>query len=122
MRESQAVQAMAALSQETRLRIVRRLVRAGAKGIAAGALAEGLGVSPSNMSFHLKELDRSGLIGARREARSIIYFANYDTLNGLIHFLMEDCCGGRPEICTSALAECCAPAVKSAKKRERVDA
>jgi ArsR family transcriptional regulator, arsenate/arsenite/antimonite-responsive transcriptional repressor len=118
MKESQALLAMAALSQETRLRIVRRLVRAGPKGVAAGVLAEGLGISPSNMSFHLKELDRSELIEARREARSIFYFANYETLNGLIRFLMEDCCNGRPEICTPALAECCAPAVKSSK-RER---
>jgi DNA-binding transcriptional ArsR family regulator len=112
---------MAAFSQETRLRIVRRLVRAGPKGISAGALAEGLEVSPSNMSFHLKELDRAELIQARREARSIYYFANYETLNGLIRFLMEDCCAGRPEVCTPALAECCAPAPKSSR-RERVDA
>jgi DNA-binding transcriptional ArsR family regulator len=121
MKESQAVQAMAALSQETRLRIVRRLVRAGQKGVAAGALADGLGVSPSNMSFHLKELERAALINSRREARSIFYVASYDTLNGLIRFLMEDCCGGRPEVCTPALAECCAPATKAAK-RERVNA
>jgi ArsR family transcriptional regulator, arsenate/arsenite/antimonite-responsive transcriptional repressor len=121
MRESQALLAMAAISQETRLRIVRRLVRAGLKGISAGALAEGLGVSPSNMSFHLKELDRAELIEARREARSIYYFARYETLNGLIHFLMKDCCNGRPEVCTPALAECCAPAVKSSK-RERAHA
>jgi ArsR family transcriptional regulator len=118
MKESQALLAMAALSQETRLRIVRRLVRAGPKGVAAGVLAEGLGISPSNMSFHLKELDRSGLIDARREARSIFYFAKYETLNGLIRFLMEDCCNGRPEICTPALAECCAPAARPSK-RER---
>jgi DNA-binding transcriptional ArsR family regulator len=116
MRESQALLAMAALSQETRLRIVRRLVRAGPKGVAAGVLAEGLGVSPSNMSFHLKELDRAELIEARREARSIIYFANYQALNGLILFLMEDCCNGRPEVCTPALAECCTPAVETPKK------
>lgn len=121
MKESQALASLAAISQETRLRIVRRLVRAGPKGVAAGVLAEGFGVSPSNMSFHLKELDRAGLIGSRREARSIVYFANYDTLNGLIRFLMEDCCDRRPEVCTPGLAECCAPASKS-KKRERVSA
>ena len=120
MKEDQALASLAAISQETRLRIVRRLVRAGPKGVAAGSLADGFGVSPSNMSFHLKELDRAGLIGSRREARSIIYFANYKTLNGLIRFLMEDCCGGRPEVCTPALAKCCAPAGKT--KKERVDA
>jgi ArsR family transcriptional regulator len=121
MKESQALLAMAALSQETRLRIVRRLVRAGPKGVSAGVIADGLGVSPSNLSFHLKELDRADLIGARRDARSIFYFANYETLNGLIRFLMEDCCNGRPEVCTPALAECCAPAAKSSK-RERAHA
>jgi DNA-binding transcriptional ArsR family regulator len=121
MKESQALAALAAVSQETRLRIVRRLVRAGPKGVAAGTLAESFGVQPSNMSFHLKELERSGLISARREARSIIYSADYPTLSGLIRFLMEDCCGGRPEVCTPALARCCAPA-RGPRKREQVDA
>jgi DNA-binding transcriptional ArsR family regulator len=98
MKESQALLAFAALAQETRLRIIRRLVRAGPDGIPAGAIADGLGVSPSNVSFHLKELDRAGIISARREARSIIYNVNYDSLRGLIRFLMEDCCAGRAEI------------------------
>jgi DNA-binding transcriptional ArsR family regulator len=119
MDERQALDGFAALSQETRLRIVRRLVRAGPKGMAAGAIAESMGVSPSNMSFHLKELERSGMIAARREARSIIYTADYDALRGLIEFLMKDCCGGRPEICAPVLADpCCAPA----KTRKRVHA
>jgi ArsR family transcriptional regulator, arsenate/arsenite/antimonite-responsive transcriptional repressor len=113
MKESQAIDALAALSQESRLRVVRRLVRAGPKGVPAGALADGLGVSPSNLSFHLKELERASLISARREARSIIYAADYKTLNGLIRFLMEDCCAGRPEVCTPALAACCAPAERA---------
>src|SRR3972149_8847047 len=107
MKESQALVSLAALSQETRLRVVRRLVRAGEKGIPAASLADRLGISPSNISFHLKELEQAGLVAARREARSIIYTADYKTLNGLIRFLMEDCCAGRPEICTSALADCC---------------
>lgn len=98
MDESQALAGFAALSQETRLQIVRILVRAGRKGMAAGAIADAVGVSASNMSFHLKELDRSGLIAARREARSIIYTADYETLGALVEFLMKDCCGGRPEI------------------------
>lgn len=119
MKESQALLSLAALSQETRLRVVRRLVRAGEKGVPAGALAEGLGISPSNVSFHLKELEQAGLIAARREARSIIYSADYKTLNGLIRFLMEDCCAGRPEVCTPALASCCAPAPA---KKERAHA
>jgi ArsR family transcriptional regulator, arsenate/arsenite/antimonite-responsive transcriptional repressor len=102
MNEREALTGFAALAQETRLQIVRILVRAGRKGLAAGAIAEAVGVSPSNVSFHLKELDRSGLIAARRQARSIIYTADYETLSGLIEFLMKDCCGGRPEICAPA--------------------
>lgn len=98
MDESQALTSFAALAQETRLQIVRILVRAGRKGMAAGTIADAVGVSPSNVSFHLKELDRSGLIVPRREARSIIYTADYETLGGLIEFLMKDCCGGRAEI------------------------
>ena len=98
MKESQALAAFAALSQETRLRILRRLVRAGPDGIAAGAIAENLGVSPSNLSFHLKELERADMVTARREARSILYAANYDSLNSLVRFLMEDCCAGRIDV------------------------
>jgi DNA-binding transcriptional ArsR family regulator len=98
MNESQALIAFAALSQGTRLQVVRYLVKAGREGVAAGALAEGLGISPSNLSFHLKELDRAGIIVARREARSIIYTVNFDSLRGLIQFLMEDCCAGLAEV------------------------
>lgn len=99
MDESQALVAFGALSQETRLRLLRLLVVAGHKGIAAGSLAEQLEVSPSNVSFHLKELERAGLVSARRDSRSIVYTAEFEQVAGLIRFLMEDCCGGRPEIC-----------------------
>jgi DNA-binding transcriptional ArsR family regulator len=99
MKESQALSSLAALAQESRLRIVRRLVRAGPDGIPAGGIAEEIGLSPSNVSFHLKELERAEIISARREARSIIYAANYKALRALIRFLMEDCCAGRAEIC-----------------------
>ncbi len=95
-------------------RIDRHLVRyrtdAGPEGIAAGSLAEQVEVSPSNASFHLKELERAGLVSARRAARSVVYSAEYDALSGLIRFLMEDCCSGCPEICMPALAApCCRP-------------
>ena len=80
MEEKQALAAFGALSQETRLRIVRLLVQAGPEGVAAGVLGEATGVSASNVSFHLKELERAGLIGARRQARSIIYAADYPAL------------------------------------------
>ena len=107
MDEGQALIAFGAMSQETRLRIVRLLVRAGPEGMAAGAVAAAVAVSPSNVSFHLKELERAGLVAARRDARSIVYSAGYDALSGLIRFLMEDCCAGRPEICAPAVTPSC---------------
>jgi len=117
MNKGQALAGFAALAQETRLSVVRLLVRAGSDGVPAGEIAEKLGVSASNVSFHLKELERAKLIAARREARSIIYTANYDALRGLIGFLMKDCCAGRPEICAPILADpCCAPATGTGSK------
>lgn len=98
MDDRQVLASFAALSQETRLRIVRTLVVAGPEGLAAGAIAERMGVSPSNLSFHLKELDHAGLIGQRRVSRSIVYTADYDVLADLVKFLMEDCCSGHPDI------------------------
>ncbi|MDR6758610.1 DNA-binding transcriptional ArsR family regulator [Mycoplana sp. BE70] len=98
MDEREALASFAALSQETRLATVRTLVVAGPEGLAAGAIAERMSVSPSNVSFHLKELDRAGLISQRRESRSIVYSANYDTLADLVTFLMEDCCAGHSGI------------------------
>ena len=110
--ERQAVVAFAALGQEHRLRIVRALVGAGPEGLSAGALADAVGVSGSNLSFHVKELVHAGLIQARREGRSILYSAAYPALSGLIAFLMRDCCQGRPEVCgpaVAALAACRCP-------------
>ncbi|AWN39615.1 ArsR/SmtB family transcription factor [Methylobacterium durans] len=110
MDERQALSAFAALGQEHRLKVVRALVTAGPDGLAAGLLAAELGLSTSNLSFHLKELDHAGLIGSRREGRSMIYSASYPTLSGLIAFLMRDCCRGRPEVCApavEALSACC---------------
>ena len=118
MDERQATLAFGALAQETRLNIVRMLVIAGPAGMAAGAIAEKAGVAPSNVSFHLKDLEHAGMVGSRREARSIIYSANYDTLYGLIQFLMKDCCAGHPEICTPALAASCCPPAKTTKRRK----
>lgn len=110
MDERQALSAFGALSQETRLRILRHLVIAGDDGIAAGVIAERVEVSASNVSFHLKELERAGLVSARRDGRSIVYGAQYEALSSLIRFLMEDCCSGRREICEPAVAtNRCAP-------------
>lgn len=118
MNRVQALSAFAALSQDTRLSIVRLLVRAGPAGIAAGEVADEIGVSASNLSFHLKELQHAGLIDARREARSIIYSADYSALRDLVGFLTKDCCGGRPEICGPAFAEAaCTPSAKSKSRK-----
>jgi DNA-binding transcriptional ArsR family regulator len=98
MNERQAVDAFAALAQETRLRILRMLIKAGPDGMAAGAIAARLKVQPSNMSFHLAHLERAGLLESRRESRSIVYAAAYPALAEAIRFLMEDCCGGDPRM------------------------
>ena len=110
MLEPQALSAFAALSQETRLRVLRHLVIAGPQGLGAGTIAERVEVSPSNLSFHVKELERAGLISARRDGRSIIYCADFAGLSDLVRFLLEDCCSSHPEICQPALAmvACCA--------------
>lgn len=109
MEERQALMSFAALSQETRLAVVRALVVAGPEGMAAGAIAGALKVSPSNISFHLKELERAGLIHQRRASRSIVYRADYDALSGLVRFLMHDCCAGHPQVMGEATATpaCC---------------
>lgn len=114
MTEAQALQAFSALSQETRLRVLRLLVKAGPEGLAAGAIGEAVGASSSRMSFHLSHLEQAGLVQSRREARSIIYSAAYPALSALVAFLMRDCCQGHPEICAPAMAaltNCCEPAL-----------
>lgn len=114
MIEKQAVTAFSALSQETRLRIVKILVKAGPDGLAAGAIADALGVSPSNLSFHLKELENARLITSHRVARSIVYAASFEVIGDLLRFMMEDCCSGHPDICMPILTNvtCCPPTSK----------
>lgn len=113
MDERQALDAFAALSQETRLRIVRLLVTAGPDGLPAGAIGEAMdGASSSRMSFHLGQLEQAGLVASRREGRSIVYSAAYPALSGLVEFLMRDCCQGHPAVCAPAVAaleRCCSP-------------
>ena len=107
MKSPQAVAALSALSQETRLAVFRHLVAAGPDGKPAGLIATRLKVPPPTLSFHLKELEHAGLIAQRRKGRSIIYAANYAAMRALLSYLMEDCCGGRPEICDIDV-KCCA--------------
>jgi len=103
----QALAALTALSQETRLAVFRHLVAAGPQGRPAGLIATRLKVPPPTLSFHLKELEHAGLVTQRRIGRNIVYAANYATMRALLSFLMEDCCGGRPEICDIDV-RCCA--------------
>ena len=103
MEINRAVDALAALAQETRLAAFRLLVQAGANGLAAGAIAERLAVPSSTLSFHLKELDRAGLVRSWRVQRQIRYAADYEGMRRLLTFLTADCCNGHPEICGGLL-------------------
>lgn len=88
------IRALGALAQEHRLAAFRLLVQAGPDGLAAGTLADAIGVSASSMSFHLAQLNQAGLVSQRRDGRSIIYAADYAAMNGLLAYLMENCCTG----------------------------
>jgi ArsR family transcriptional regulator len=94
MDSPQAVAALAALAQEHRLALYRLLVQAGEEGMAAGAIAERLGVPNSSLSFHLAGLSRAGLIRQERRSRSLIYRADYGRMNQLVGYLLENCCAG----------------------------
>jgi ArsR family transcriptional regulator, arsenate/arsenite/antimonite-responsive transcriptional repressor len=102
---------LAALAQESRLRVFRRLAACDQE-LSAGALAEQLELPANTLSFHLKELAAVGLIQARREGRSILYSLKPDGVRDLIGYLCDDCCGGRPELCgvatpKRAKSSCC---------------
>ena len=105
MDNSIALAAFAALSQSIRLDVFRLLIRAGAAGVPAGEIGETLGVRQNTMSANLSILARVGLIRSERQGRSIRYFADLDGMRGLLAFLMEDCCGGRPELCRPVIDE-----------------
>lgn len=111
MELSHAISALSALSQESRLRVFRLLVKSGPEGLPAGEIARRLRVPPNTMSAHLAILSRAGLVTPRRKSRSIFYAVNLEGTRELLSFLVADCCGGRPEVCgpliASALAECC---------------
>ena len=108
------VSMLSALGHEGRLAIFRLLVKAGPEGVAAGEIARTLAVLPNSLSANLNVLSHADLIASRREGRSILYSANYAAMGGMLGFLVEDCCGGAPEICAPlgsivARAETCGP-------------
>lgn len=109
MDKTQALTAFSALSQPTRLDVFRLLVKAGADGMSAGDIGTALSVRQNTMSANLSILANSGLIRNERHGRSIRYFAEMDGMRGLLAFLMEDCCGGRPELCQPVINEIACP-------------
>ena len=118
-----AVNSLAALAQETRLSIYRLLVEAGPDGVAAGHIGEELKVPGATLSFHLKELARSGLVTARQEKQFIYYIVDFDRMAELMTFLTQNCCKGMPQQCLTvvetALGRCCPPQSKPKRKRSR---
>lgn len=98
---------MAALAHESRLAVFRLLIQAGPQGRAASKISDELGVPPSSLSFHLKELSHAGLLTTRQEGRFIYYAANFDQMNELMAFLTANCCGGNP--CTPVGKVDCTP-------------
>ena len=111
MENKDIVTALAALAQDNRLDVFRLLVQAGPNGLAAGAVAEKLSLAPNTLSFHFDRLRNAGLVSVKREGRSLIYAARYETMNDLLAYLTANCCGGVTE-CTPAA---CAPQSSSRK-------
>jgi DNA-binding transcriptional ArsR family regulator len=95
MKTAAAIKGLAALAQESRLRVFRLLVQHGPEGVAAGTIAERLGIAGATLSFHLKELAHAGLVTPRQDGRFIYYSANYAAMNGLLAYLTENCCQGQ---------------------------
>ena len=114
-----AILAFSALAQPTRLEVFRLLMKHEPDGLPAGEIARCVGVPHNTMSTHLAILTRAGLIEAARQSRSIVYRAQIEAVRGLAGFLVKDCCGGRPELCTPLIADlssCCAPQKPSSKE------
>src|ERR1700758_4738526 len=105
MEKTDAVTALGALAQDNRLDVFRLLVQTGVEGMPAGAVAEALKLAPNTLTFHFDRLRDAGLVTVRREGRSMIYAARYETMNALIAYLTENCCRGRPEQCLPAKNE-----------------
>jgi DNA-binding transcriptional ArsR family regulator len=108
MKMNAAIVALGALAQSSRLSVYRLLVQAGKQGLAAGDIAERLGIPTATLSFHLRTLSHAGLVHDRRDGRFIFYSANYGLMNDLVGFLTENCCGG---------ASCAPASVMTARRR-----
>jgi ArsR family transcriptional regulator, arsenate/arsenite/antimonite-responsive transcriptional repressor len=116
MEKSDVVAALAALAQDSRLDVFRLLVQAGPDGMAAGRIADRLGLPSATLSFHLNQLRQAGLVRFRRNGRSLIYAAEYDAMRTLLGYLTENCCGAAGD----CAAEICEPAAPIAAKERSV--
>lgn len=114
MEKENAIAALAALAQETRLDIFRLLVQTGVEGMAAGLIGESLGLPSATLAFHLKELKNAGLVTFTRHGRSLVYAAAYPTMNALLAYLTENCCLGDASGCGA-----CAPVCDSISTEEK---
>jgi DNA-binding transcriptional ArsR family regulator len=118
MEKRDAVAGLAALAQENRLDVFRLLVQAGPDGMPAGEIADRLGIAPNTLTFHFDRLRMAGLVSVRREGRSMIYAARYETMNALLSYLTDNCCRGAPQKC--APTRRCDPAKARKRKSETV--
>jgi DNA-binding transcriptional ArsR family regulator len=112
METENTILALAALAQPTRLDVFRLLVKHEPQGLAAGDIAKALAVPQNTMSSHLAILSRAGLVSAQRFSRSIVYRVDLAKFQGVVLFMLRDCCDGRPEICApliESLTPCCSP-------------
>jgi ArsR family transcriptional regulator, arsenate/arsenite/antimonite-responsive transcriptional repressor len=121
MESKSATLSLSALGHEGRLAVFRLLVSAGPTGLAAGEIARRLGMVPNSLSANLNILSRASLVTSRREGRSIIYQADFASMTALVGFLVADCCGGAPEICSPlnqllSQVRQCAPATTGQKE------
>jgi len=120
LNEAQAISALSALAQPTRLAIYKLLIKHEPVGITAGVIAETVGAPHNTLSSHLAILVRAGLLRAARDGRTIVYRSNVEGMQSLLHFLVNDCCNGHPELCNfladTANNACCPPSAKASKK------
>ena len=117
MKKTEAVAALAALAQDNRLDVFRLLVEAGPDGMPAGAVAAALDLAPNTLTFHFDRLRAAGLVTVRRDGRSMIYAARFETMNALLAYLTENCCKGAPDSCSPAV---CSPDRVSKPKKVTV--
>jgi ArsR family transcriptional regulator, arsenate/arsenite/antimonite-responsive transcriptional repressor len=123
MESENAILALAALAQTTRLDVFRLLAKHEPQGLAAGDIARAIAVPQNTMSSHLSVLARAGLVSAQRFSRSIVYRADLARFQAVVLFMLRDCCDGRPEICAPLIADltpCCPPKAKSKPKAQRI--